>query len=63
MDSKGGKQNSSESRRGFRGEKQGWGIHRRCQERVTGIEPVTSCLGSRRSTAELHPLALKRIHT
>ena len=22
---------------------------------MTGIEPVTSCLGSRRSTAELHP--------
>jgi hypothetical protein len=24
-------------------------------ERVTGFEPVTSCLGSKRSTAELHP--------
>ncbi len=25
-------------------------------ERVTGLEPVTSCLGSKRSTTELHPL-------
>ncbi len=24
-------------------------------ERVTGFEPVTSCLGSKHSTAELHP--------
>lgn len=27
-------------------------------ERATGIEPATSCLGSRRSTAELHPLGI-----
>ena len=25
-------------------------------ERVAGFEPVTSCLGSKHSTAELHPL-------
>ena len=25
-------------------------------ERVMGIEPTTSCLGSRHSTTELHPL-------
>ena len=26
-------------------------------ERVMGIEPTTSCLGSRHSTTELHPLS------
>jgi hypothetical protein len=27
-------------------------------ERMTGFEPATSCLGSKRSTTELHPLAV-----
>jgi hypothetical protein len=26
-------------------------------ERVMGLEPTISCLGSKRSTTELHPLA------
>src|SRR5512145_2807737 len=30
-------------------------------ERVTGLEPVISCLGSKRSTTELHPLATKPV--
>ncbi len=34
-----------------------WGLF----ERVTGIEPVTFCLGSKRSTAELHPLGAEVI--
>ena len=29
------------------------------QERVMGLEPTISCLGSKRSTTELHPRAVK----
>ena len=28
-------------------------------ERVMGLEPTISCLGSKRSTTELHPLSMK----
>ncbi len=30
-------------------------------ERVMGLEPTIFCLGSKRSTTELHPLGLARI--
>lgn len=32
-------------------------------ERVTGLEPVTSCLGSKRSTTELHPHIFRGFYT
>jgi hypothetical protein len=30
-------------------------------ERVMGLEPTISCLGSKRSTTELHPLVATRL--
>lgn len=37
------------------------GQHVKRKERVTGIEPVTFCLGSKRSTADLHPRQVTRL--